>query len=144
MTTTTLDAVRARLAEMRERVEKATPGPWEWWEGNPWHALAPKHRLRKAGENAPDVFTTGNAGNGFFFREGVQAQAKQDTAFIAAARTDLPDCIALIESLLAEREALEEFNAGDWTREIERNLDEAERKSDAALSRFVGRKIKSV
>lgn len=80
----------AELAEIDARDKAATPGPWEWWAGNPWHAIAPNHPLRVNLENPPAVFTTGNSNSGFFYRRGVQEQAKADTAFIAAARQDIP------------------------------------------------------
>jgi hypothetical protein len=89
------------------RCNAATPGPWEWWSGNPWHADAPNHPLREEiapgfKENSPTVFQTGITGHGFFYREGVQAQAKKDTAFIAAAREDVPALIAEIRELRKE------------------------------------------
>lgn len=84
------------LAELERVYGEATPPPWEYWVGNPWHASAPNHRLRKDGDNPPEVFTTGNSNSGFFYRDGVQRQAKADTAAIAALHNAFPRLMATI------------------------------------------------
>lgn len=88
-----------RIKEIKERCEKATPGPYEWWSGNPWHANAPNHPLRRPGENPPRILDTGLNGSGFFYREGAREYAKNDCLFFMNARIDLPDALETIDSL---------------------------------------------
>lgn len=85
------------IAKLRELCEKATPGPWEWWDGNPWHADAPNHPLRQG--NPPTVFRTGDSSDGFFYKEGAKEQSKEDTKFIAASREWLPLLLDELERL---------------------------------------------
>ena len=85
----------SKLADELEVLESiATPGPWEFWASNPWHADAPNHPLRDG--NPPTVFRTGDSGSGSFYKEEAQQQATNDTIFICRLRELLP---AIIEEL---------------------------------------------
>ena len=85
------------LAAIRERAEKATPGPW-------------------FGEGA-EVFTRGDASFNwiptiYHGRSPEQCrQQEQDAAFIAHARTDIPALLAQVERLRAENAQQSEWIA---------------------------------
>jgi uncharacterized protein with PIN domain len=91
-------------AQMRERCEKATPGPWHWDDSDRSKArgrvdgdmvsLAPLAPGEEAEYVEPIIQTD----------SGVYGPREADRAFIAAARTDLP---ALLDAL-AEAEATAE------------------------------------
>src|ERR1700743_2660751 len=89
-----------RLAEIRERVEKATPGPWEWtadrWRGG-YSGLS-----NDAGAEIvyPQTANDGDTGAAWF-----EEMAEDDAALIAHARADIPFLLAEIERLTAARDA---------------------------------------
>lgn len=85
-----------RLAEIKARAEKATPGPWEdgppaWYRGrtNPEHGKRP---ITAGAEGTlANVYGAGNA------------------AFVAHAREDIPYLLARIAALEAERDDLKDL-----------------------------------
>ena len=78
-----------KLQEIRERVEKATSGPWMLWNG--WGPLEVDglHRASRIGPNR--------------IREGLRAGegdidgTKDDLEFVAHARQDIPDLLDALE-----------------------------------------------
>lgn len=102
MDNTTLTA--EEVAAIQARADAATPGPWEWWSGNPWHAEAPNHPLRDG--NPPVVFWTANMNYGICHLPAWLESAKANTDFIASARTDIPRLCASHAALLAKTEHL--------------------------------------
>lgn len=82
------------LTELKALAEKATPGPWEVQEAT-------------FGEKSPSVFTAEGPHAGTFVcktNTAMDGTSEKDAAFIAAAREAMP---ALIDDLIAAREALE-------------------------------------
>lgn len=77
-----------RLAEIRERVEGASEGPWIHYTPNPRHSLS-SSVLSEPLDSDPLAVSSEVA-------EGV---AKRDGAFIAHARTDVPDLLAAVQRL---------------------------------------------
>lgn len=77
-----------RVAEIKARCAAATPGPWEATDN---HFVVP-------GVGAVS-FDTDNPFTG---------DSSNDTAFVAAVRTDLPDLLEAYAALLAEYRAYEE------------------------------------
>ena len=125
-----------RLAEIRERCDKATQGPWELeikgadaaplvivWARYPHREGLHRHFITytEYGEKPdPDVL-----------------QRNSDNyAFIAAARTDMPDLLAEVERLRAENQALE----AEVTRLYARNaeLEEQNGRLRAMVDNVVG------
>jgi hypothetical protein len=90
-----------RIAEIRARVEAATPGPWLHHDAVPFSQYG-QHRVcgfdRKPSHVHGDYFATG---------PGVEdaEQAERDERFIAAARQDVPALLAEVDRLEAERDA---------------------------------------
>lgn len=85
------------LEKLKKLCEAATPGPWKpdvWIEtdGNGWRATGPHHEDEASDEGSepgcPD-----------------EQAAQHDAAFIAAARTALPELIAEVERLRSVYEA---------------------------------------
>lgn len=91
-----------RLRQIRERAEKATPGPWLW---TPRYALSDTNAKVLSDGMVTGIrnekVRTGRvceiADNGGRFSDRIDA----DAAFIAEARQDVPD---LVEALLASEE----------------------------------------
>jgi hypothetical protein len=85
----------SRLDEIKARAEAATPGPWHAWDrGIGWE-------VHKGEERAPcgrSCDELNGEFRGTFTRE--------DAAFIAAAREDVPWLVSEVERLTAERDAL--------------------------------------
>jgi hypothetical protein len=75
------------LAAIRARVEAATPGPW-------------RTHIYPMGEST--IYGVGTCGAG-----------PEDLAFIAAARTDVPDLLAEVERLRAELAAVRAYYSDD-------------------------------
>lgn len=106
-----LDA--AALAAIRERCQRATPGPWVLWDGCSWRRLASEATDRtileptKASDGHPDLLIRNRA----------------DVDFILAARTDLPrlldaythqqEQVALVPALRAY-EQTHDIDAREW------------------------------
>lgn len=91
-----------RIAQARERCEKATKGPWY----DPWDDNAPDDNSITAGDAGEPVVCVSSEDAGY-----LQVK-REDAAFIAAARTDLPAALAdlalyqaVVESLMVERRA---------------------------------------
>lgn len=88
-----------RLAEIRKRVDAATPGPWE-------HDLDPDSDWFKTTMGCGSVYTMGEdvmggniaAPNGDCYPRSGYAP-KEDMSFIAHARTDVPDLLAEVDRL---------------------------------------------
>lgn len=82
-------AALKRIEEIKNRVQKATPGPWLYWEhhtpGTEYDGMS----------GVKDAFGTN-------FVDAPKSNAKADHKFIAHARDDIPWLVALIESLLEE------------------------------------------
>jgi len=112
--TPNIEAVRKRLAEIRERAEKATPGEWRL-SGCDWIWSRP-----------------GSVEIGIMNCTTPSSESKclENGQFIAASRTDVPALLALVEALLAEREAaFRGPHDAYW---------QALSSCDAALARFAG------
>lgn len=92
MTTTTDTLTPARLAEIRARAEKATPGPWKWAN----HDCA--GGLTEWIEGPDGKCVPGIALFDCFYFEPQGSNA----AFIAHARTDIPALLSAVEALQAE------------------------------------------
>lgn len=91
----------ARIAELRALCAAATPGPWEV-DGDGRDICGFTDRLGAANGQSPYEITENNG----FMRNDMAA----DAAFIAAARTALPEAIDEIERL---RAALVRIATGD-------------------------------
>ena len=108
----------SRLDEIRERVEGATPGPWEWVAEGPGEGNI---TLRTTGRGYDDHILTPHVCEACEKRGArCLAPTAENAAFIAAAREDVPFLLAEVERL---RGALEEASAlvtgpgnGTWTR----------------------------
>lgn len=87
----------AELAEMRRRVEAASPGPWEWWTSNSIRRLS--------GPDGKD----GGVLHAVVHRDGVPdvEVREEDMAFIAAARRDFVRLLDEVERLRGEVRAAE-------------------------------------
>lgn len=114
----------ARLAEIEALAVAAQPGPWSMWVG----AGAPTIR---------------NVDNGGVCRmcPGIDTE-EADGAFIAAARTDVPDLLAEIERLRAENAALRaqfDRDTAAMDAETDRSSREAQDLRDALEVRTDGR-----
>ncbi len=88
MTNIDLDAIAALAMAAKERADKATPGPWEWWTSCSYRRLT-----ARGGQ-------IGGVMHGHTCRDGVPdiIVSDKDMAFTAAARTDVP---ALADAVLA-------------------------------------------
>ncbi|MFB9777443.1 hypothetical protein [Brevibacterium otitidis] len=100
------DWIMARLDALRERVEKATPGPWEsYGDGD--------HEVYQAAE-----YDDGDLGPYIAW----SVPAKGDAVFIAAARTDVPCMETALRAVLELHRAVTVYadetecpNSGDQT-----------------------------
>ncbi len=108
--------LKARIAQAKERADKATPGPWEWFPSN---KVDPREvRLSFGGFE--------NGGRGYSLWTGIRPS---DAALIAHSRADIPyladqlsRAVELLErvtapagsftSLLETRDAIAAFLAG--------------------------------
>ena len=82
--------IESRLAEIRARVEKATPGPWEAGPRDGGLAevnTAPAHAAWLTDTTRPVIY------------EVVNQALRADAEFIAASRTDLPALLAGVEAV---------------------------------------------
>lgn len=79
-----------RLAEIKARAEAATPGPW--------HVNGPYASM--------DTPTILDDNGGILGRTTHYAWMRENAAFMAAARSDVPDLVAEVERLRAENERL--------------------------------------
>jgi len=86
------------LAEIRGRVEKATPGPWETRIDDGWPIGS--FATGNSGEDGKDytVQCVGNRASDLC-DSGSTLDAKDDAKFIAHSREDLPYLLALVEEL---------------------------------------------
>lgn len=123
MNPTTTDKVLARITEMRRLAEKATP---DWCSGVPQEG-----RLFAAGYGAEIAH---------FHDVGFRKEA--NTRFAIAARTDLPECLDLLEALIAEREACGVYEEYGYTGARILRLDKAKEAANTALARFAGEETK--
>lgn len=94
---------QARLDEIKARVEAATPGPWEWRNGN----------IRTAPVDTESDYYDSN-GLLCADRPGAKPVIKWqgDKDFIIAARQDVPELVAEVERLRAALEAIEWIEDG--------------------------------
>jgi len=87
-----------RIAEIRARLEAATPGPWLEVSDLPMYAIAGPGRYR--------VVATPNQNSHRYARPGETIDTgignAMDAAFIAAAPTDVADLLAEVERLTAQ------------------------------------------
>ncbi len=88
MTNIDLDAISALAREAKERADKATPGPWEWWTICSYRRLTARDGKiggvmhgYTCGDGVPDIIVS-----------------EEDMALTAAARTDVP---VLADAVLA-------------------------------------------
>ena len=107
-----------RLAEIRERAEAATPGPWEWdgfseidEVGAERKTLNPKDGFASRwlwSGNEPVVSEWNTHCCEFAKGVGIASGVtpSPDATFIAHARQDIPDLLAEVARLTAERDAL--------------------------------------
>ena len=75
------------IAEVEARCSNATPGPWASYE----------YMVLNAGEYSIVVCDSGENG-----------ESEKDAEFIAHARTDIPDLLAEVKTLKAEKESIAE------------------------------------
>lgn len=90
-----------RLAQIRQRCEAATPGPWGY-DGQHDEITADSPDAKDYWLIVSQCRTAPNTAP----RDGFGHQYSPDFAFIAAARDDVPYLLAEIERLTAERDAL--------------------------------------
>lgn len=96
------------LKEIRERCNKATPGPWKWEEtedqksGREWGDLG-EILVTQSGDEVLSA-------NGYDYTS-VEV-SKNDAAFIAHAREDIPALLAEIERLTTKVSILEDIKTG--------------------------------
>lgn len=100
MTDPTLDWLRSEMEDARERVEKATEGPWEQRP----NTAAGKVWVRRSGRFpwTSDVRPIFEVRDSDSRPEAVYDQAPQkeaDAAFIAHARTDLPAALSVLDRI---------------------------------------------
>ena len=85
-----------RLAQIRARVEAATPGPWGWARVNHWSEWTDRSLagvdLHPGGVQRPHEVLRATPGN---------PPGPADAAFIAHARADIPALLAAVEAVLA-------------------------------------------
>ena len=100
-----------RIAEIRARVEAATPGPWAWCPYK-MYLLADNAMVCDSGEpEEPGVRMRG---------AGARLPINQNADFIAHARQDIPELITIVERQAAE---IAELKAADaWARGDHQNL----------------------
>lgn len=109
-----------RIAEIKAREGKATPGPWvvdlpDWGECN---GIISKNgtQILSAGSCIPDPQTAVDYGGTVHdWKEEIYdygVHKWDDAAFIAAARQDIPDLLAEVDRLRAENQRLEQ--AANW------------------------------
>lgn len=112
---------QTRLNEIRARVEAATPGPWRvidtehMIEGTPDQSIPCLHIVKPEDEE-------GDNEHGFYFAEAeiiTEMDANLvDATFIAHARQDIPDLLAEVGRLSAERDeyrrALRYLVGNEW------------------------------
>jgi hypothetical protein len=116
-----------RVAEIKERAEKATPGPWKWVEtpsahtldspanspDKEWDGITPLeiyHAFDKL-QGKPDSVLWGNWCNDSTADVGV---GEADAAFIFHAREDVPYLLALVADL--QKEIKDMRSAGEHER----------------------------
>jgi hypothetical protein len=99
----------SRLDAIEARAEAATPGPWAIPNANVFRVIAPdaEHHNPPQGMTPPYPWRV-------ICEEGEADANGHDAAFIAAARTDVPDLVGLVrtlgealESLIVREEGLE-------------------------------------
>jgi hypothetical protein len=130
-----------RIAELRALADAATPGPWAWINlgdkgGNAWfvgtvYDTREEEMVWLSGEIVPEPY---NEATGKFERVADYDQRialnddtvsrVQDAAFIAAARTALPEALDAIERVRAKIKVLSLYNlkTDDYTINAEREL----------------------
>lgn len=99
-----MTALRKYLDAVRQREQAATKGPWEWTEDD--QLLAPHGTMTEY---------DGSPGSARIIEtdSGVYPPFATDRAFIAAARTDVPTLLRIVEALDAKLgEVLEATSAG--------------------------------
>lgn len=87
------------LKEIKDRVEKATPGPWKWnrgWKPDP----SSKTYDGFMGELKPDVLWYGMDGE-----EGIYCNNKFDSELIAHAPTDITRLLSALELAIEQRDS---------------------------------------
>ena len=91
-----------RLAAIRERVERATPGPWGVVERSDRLAYLVR------GPKEVNARLVCDVSRGVADRTAAGDTRQADAAFVAAARQDVPDLLAEVERLREEVERLRE------------------------------------
>lgn len=89
-----------KLAEIKEREAKTTPGPWEFGKAYVYRFHVP---------NEP------RNGNGFRVGSCVDEQDLIDTVFVAFARQDIPLLLAEVERLQAELKRVQGNNRPSYS-----------------------------
>lgn len=89
----------AELAAIRERAERATPGPWTYEYNVERIGIGYDVRANLGG---PDVTYA-------LARLGFETRSRHDANFIAHSRTDIPDLLSHVESLEAKLEKAREI-----------------------------------
>lgn len=111
LTTLPPDALRAKLDEIEQRANRATPGPWYSQNPDDSHYMS-AFCVRSIPDEPNDIEDGNEPGMiavtllqmpGTVGRGGDKWE--EDADFIAAARTDIPALVALARTLLAERDA---------------------------------------
>jgi len=96
-----LDAARKTAREAQERADKATPGPWD------------NVRVGMTGDGSPLSFEAqvcnAEGVGAFIVTHDGSEEGLDNTAFVAAARTDVPDLAAIV---LAMAEELTSWRSG--------------------------------
>lgn len=94
-----MDALSKRLSEIRERAEAATEGPWirTGHKNNPFH---PDVEWTQVVERWPRE--TGHIA----FADSISDRDKENTEFVAHARTDVPALLRALELAIEQRDTI--------------------------------------
>lgn len=86
---------QAEIEAIRERAEKATPGPWALWTGCSWRRFGSEATGKTVCE--PCTYSDRDRHPDLEFRNG--GQDGPDAIFLAGARTDVPTLLAAYDHL---------------------------------------------
>lgn len=103
---------KEQLAAIRARADAATPGPWEWHEGD---LLTEDNFSRQHSSMFSSVLhLTDDAQGVNDLVSWEYVRSVEDAEFIANARADIPALLAHIDALEAERDALQQAVNEAW------------------------------
>ena len=125
-----------QLEEIRERADKATPGPWkthraQQHQGNKWWINS--QSVRDYPEAQPNGRFIAQVGSG---SSGRKEFVEMDSVFISNARQDIPLLLDTIEELKKEKEYYKvdsEYIRKDWKNNFQQGLKQGLNKSAEIL-----------